>query len=203
MLEIVKPWWYLLPWWIKEKGQKQTKQKIKRVLWCVTPHAEVIYYFPLTSRTAILGLPWWLSVKKPCQCRRHGSDPWSVEQLSQCTTTIKSVLYSLGAATREAHAPRGRALQPEKLLQWEAQALQLEKSSHSSEDPAQTKTNKLIKLLNAWYSWILPKWGSYILYENIYSREGELFKAYFILYFNYRQLRNTHAFIKTYFCLYY
>ena len=138
-----------------------------------------------------------------CRCRRHGSDPWSVEQLSPCTTTIKSVLYSLGAATSEAHAPRGRALQPEKLLQWEAQALQLEKSPHSSEDPAQTKTNKLIKLLKHDHSWILPKWGSYILYENIYSREGELFKTYFTLYFNYRQLRNTHAFIKTYFCLYY
>ena len=49
--------------------------------------------------------------------------------------------------------PRGRALQLEKPLQWEARALQvdssphspqLEKSSHSSEDPAQPKINEVI-----------------------------------------------------------
>ena len=49
--------------------------------------------------------------------------------------------------------PRGRALQLEKPPQWEAHALQvessphspqLEKSSHSSEDPAQPEINKII-----------------------------------------------------------
>lgn len=38
------------------------------------------------------------------------------------------------------------------------------------------------------HSWILPKWDSYILCENIYPRED--FKTYFTMYFNYRQLRN-------------
>ena len=58
------------------------------------------------------GLPCWLSGKESaCQCRRHELDLWSgkishaVEQLSQCASTIESVLRSLRAATMEADAP--------------------------------------------------------------------------------------------------
>ena len=46
-----------------------------------------------------IGLPWWLSGKKPaCKCSRHGFDPWSgkiphaVEQLNPCASTLEPVL---------------------------------------------------------------------------------------------------------------
>ena len=64
-------------------------------------------YHPLQQITwGGCGLPWWLSGKEfTCQCRRHGSDPWSrkiphaTEQLSPCATTTEPVLQSLGTAS--------------------------------------------------------------------------------------------------------
>ena len=39
------------------------------------------------------GLPWWLSGRESaCLCRRHGSHPWSAQQLSPCVTTTEPVL---------------------------------------------------------------------------------------------------------------
>ena len=71
-----------------------------------------------------LGVPWWLSGKEStCQCRRHGSDPWSgkithaTEQLSPCATTTEPVLWSPRVATTEAVRPRAHALQQEKPAQ--------------------------------------------------------------------------------------
>ena len=79
------------------------------------------------------GLLWWLSGKESvCQCRTHGFNSWSeklphaVEQLSPCVETTEPVLWSLGAATAEAHELRAHALQQEKPLQWEAHAMWLE-----------------------------------------------------------------------------
>ena len=43
--------------------------------------------------------------------------------------------------TTEASTPRACALRQEKPLQWEAQAMQLEKSPHSNKDPAQPHTH--------------------------------------------------------------
>lgn len=57
----------------------------------------------------------WLSIYLPMQ----GFNPWSwkiahgVEQLSLCTATAEPVLWSLRAATGEAHAPRARVPQQE------------------------------------------------------------------------------------------
>ena len=48
-----------------------------------------------------------LDLKSTCQCRRPSFDPWSgkispaMEQLSQCITTIESVLESPGATAAE------------------------------------------------------------------------------------------------------
>ena len=67
------------------------------------------------------GFPWWLSGKESTsQCRRYGFDPWSgkiphvVEQPSFYAATTEPVLWSLGAATTEAHEPRACGLQQEK-----------------------------------------------------------------------------------------
>ena len=58
-------------------------------------------------------------------------------------------LLSPGATTPKAQAPRPRALQPGRPLEWEAQdhestpcSLQLGKGPHSNKDPAQPKINK-------------------------------------------------------------
>ena len=87
-----------------------------------------------------------------------GFNPWSsktpqvIEWQSLCLTTPKPVLRSLGAAATEAMDPRNRALQQEKSPQHEARIPQLqrspcypqlEKSSSSTEDPAQPKINAL------------------------------------------------------------
>ena len=56
-------------------------------------------YHPLQqAHWGVWGLPWWLSRKEStCQCRRHGSDPWSrkiphaTEQLSTRTTATEPV----------------------------------------------------------------------------------------------------------------
>ena len=93
-----------------------------------------------------LGLPWWSSHEDTAlQCKGHWFHPWfrkiphASEQLSPCATTA------------EARAPRACASQKEKPPQWEVCApqlqssscsLQLEKSPHSSEDPAQPKISK-------------------------------------------------------------
>ena len=67
-----------------------------------------------------------------------------MEQLNPCVATTEPVLWSLGAATAEAHELRAHALQEGKPLQWEADAMrlestrfaQLEKSPRSKKDPA-------------------------------------------------------------------
>ena len=69
--------------------------------------AEKHSYHPLQqAHWGVWGLPWWLSSKEStCQCRRHGSDPWSrkiphaTEQLSARATATEPVPQSLGAAT--------------------------------------------------------------------------------------------------------
>ena len=80
------------------------------------------------------GLPWWLSGKESiCQCRRHGSAPWSgktphaTEELSLCTTSTEPVLWGPGQnywACRpqlpKAACPRAHALQQEKPPKWDA-----------------------------------------------------------------------------------
>ena len=56
-------------------------------------------YHPLQqAHWGVGGLPWWLSRKEStCQCRRHGSDPWSrkiphaTEQLSTHATATEPV----------------------------------------------------------------------------------------------------------------
>ena len=53
-----------------------------------------------------------------------GKIPHAVEQLSLCATTTEPALYSPRATTTVARAPRARAPQQEKPLQWEAHALQ-------------------------------------------------------------------------------
>ena len=71
--------------------------------------------------------------KSACQCKWHRFDPWSgkiphaMEQLSTCTTTPDTC------------GPRTCALQQEKPLQREAQALQLQKTACSNEDPMEPK----------------------------------------------------------------
>ena len=111
-------------------------------------------YHPLQQITwGGCGLPWWLSGKEStCQCRRHGSDPWSrkiphaTEQLSPQATTTEPVLQSLGTASG-ACVPQSPAPHEEKLLWGEACALQLDSSPRSlqlektasSKDPAQPK----------------------------------------------------------------
>ena len=76
-------------------------------------------------------LPWWLDGKDyTCQHRRYEFDLWSrkipyaSEQLSPCATSIEPVL---------------RAWEPQLLS---PPSLQLQKSPHSNEDPAQTKIKK-------------------------------------------------------------
>ena len=111
------------------------------------------------------GLPWWLIGKEStCQRKRHrflipGLGRHAAVQLSLCTTAIELALESLGCTITEPMCrsllkpvrPRARALQHEKPPQREACTLQLdsslrlpqlEKSLHSSKDPAQPKINK-------------------------------------------------------------
>ena len=105
----------------------------------------------------LLQLPWRLSGKESaCQCRRPEFDPWpgkishAAEQLSPCATTTESVLWSLGATAAEGHALRGlcsltgegaavRSSPPKP--ERSPHSLQLEKSPHSIEDPAQPNIN--------------------------------------------------------------
>ena len=102
------------------------------------------------------GSPGGSMVESACLCRRHGSDLWSAEKLSQCATTIEPVLYNPGAATREptwSLCPRAHAPQQEKPQQWEACAPQLQPlltttrwKTGSNEDSAQLKNKNIIKL---------------------------------------------------------
>ena len=62
-------------------------------------------------RTA-LGLPWWLSSKEPpCQCRRHGFDPWvrKMPWRRKCQPTLLSLPgESHGQRSLMGYSPRGR-----------------------------------------------------------------------------------------------
>ena len=87
---------------------------------------------------ASLGLPWWSNGEEfALQCKGHQFDPWSskiphaMEQLnpvpqllSPRSRTRELQLQSPLKATTEACVPRTCALQQEKPLRWEAQALQ-------------------------------------------------------------------------------
>ena len=73
-----------------------------------------------------------------------------MEQLSLCATNSEPMLQGLGAATIEDLVPTARALQQEKPLPREAQALQQRvsltdcnqrKPTHSNKDPPQPKIN--------------------------------------------------------------
>jgi len=51
-----------------------------------------------SKNSEFLELPWWLSGEESaCQCRRHGSDPWSgnishaMGQLNPCAPTAEPV----------------------------------------------------------------------------------------------------------------
>ena len=87
--------------------------------------------------------------------RGPGFDPWfrktphAVEQLSLCATTTTTT------ATTEAHAPKARAPQQEKPLEWEAHARQprvasahrnQRKAAQNNENTVQPKRNKQINL---------------------------------------------------------
>ena len=108
------------------------------------------------------GLPWGFSGKESaCQCRRHGSNPWSgksphvMEQVSLCTTTTVSVLQSPEATTTEAHSPwspcsitrEASAMTDQCTATRETPLLAAteKKNPCSSEDPAQPKINNLKK----------------------------------------------------------
>ena len=65
-----------------------------------------------------------------------------MERLNSWAAATEPALYSLGAATTEAHA-QGWAAQ-ERPPQGEARASQLEKSPGSHEDLVQSKINKII-----------------------------------------------------------
>ena len=74
--------------------------------------ASVIFYFSFNIKKNKIRLPWWLSGKESaCQYQRPEFDPWAgkiphtMEQLSLHAVTIEPVLWSLGTATTEAHAP--------------------------------------------------------------------------------------------------
>ena len=76
------------------------------------------------------GLLWWSSRwESTFQCKEHWFDAWSrrithaTERLSAWATTTEP-----NTATAETHAPRARALQQEKPLQWVAHKPQLEKA---------------------------------------------------------------------------
>ena len=58
-----------------------------------------------------------------------------MEQLSPCYRAQEPQLLTPCATTTESTRPRACDPQQEKPLQWEAHALQLEKSLHSDEDP--------------------------------------------------------------------
>ena len=80
-----------------------------------------------TSKNLAKGLPWWLGGKEfACQCRRHRFNPWSgkiphaSERLSTRATTVEPVLWSPGAATTKALAPRAYAPQQGRPRQWDA-----------------------------------------------------------------------------------
>ena len=104
---------------------------------------------------ATLVAQWW-RIRLPVQDTRIRSlvseDPACPAQLNLWATATEPVLWSPWAATTEPVCCNDRSpgtySPQEKLLQWEAQALQLESSPHSlqpekrlhsSEDPEQTK----------------------------------------------------------------
>ena len=116
-------------------------------------------------QNTVQGLSWWLSGKESaCQCRRHGFNLWSGRIPTHCRA-LGPRHYNYWACTLEpgsrscwVRVPQllktkpseARAWQQEKPPQWEAHALllersarflQLEESSGSNEDPAQSKIN--------------------------------------------------------------
>ena len=102
------------------------------------------------SEWIILGLPWWLSGKESAsQCRRHGFDPWSgkipraAEQRSPQATTAEPELTARELQLLKSVNARAHALQPERPPLGEACSPKLDKSLCSSEDPAQSKINKI------------------------------------------------------------
>ena len=95
------------------------------------------------------GLPCWLSGKESaCQCRRHELDLWSgkishaVEQLSQCASTIESVLRSLRAATMEADAPLSPCSTRREVTAVRSPHTTARESLSRNKDPAQPKIKK-------------------------------------------------------------
>ena len=102
----------------------------------------------------------WQRIRLPMQERWTGS---LIREDPACCGTTKAGhrncwawALELGAAATEAPRPRASASQQEKPLQWEACVLelestpcspQLEKGLRSTEDPAQPKINKRIKLI--------------------------------------------------------
>ena len=102
-------------------------------------------------------LPWWL-ISKECACKcKETQVQFLIREDPKCRGGTKSVHHNcwacthLGTTAPEPTSPRARALQQETPLQWEACApqlesspclLHLEKSSHSNEDPAQSKIKK-------------------------------------------------------------
>ena len=66
--------------------------------------------------------------------------PHATEQLRVCATTAELVLWTPGTEIAEARAPRACASQ-NRPPQREERTPHLERSWHSSEDPAQSKIN--------------------------------------------------------------
>ena len=135
----------------------RTSEATGDTLWCAQTGKD-----PLSSNTGHsskfnLGLPWWLRGKEfACQSRRHGFSPWSGKipraakpmDHNYCTIlcsraqepqVLRPCVQLLKPTQPQDHGP-----QQGEPLQWEAQASQLEKSPHSTEDPAQP-IHKIIK----------------------------------------------------------
>ena len=77
-----------------------------------------------------------------------------MEQFSLCSTAVEPVSCDYWARVLQLlkpERPRARALQQEKPLQLEAHAPQLEKSSCSTEDPAEPKNKANNQKKKKWY----------------------------------------------------
>ena len=113
-----------------------------------------LYEFDFLNFKILRRLPWLSGKESACQCRRQRFNPWSgkipdaAEQLSLCTTTIETVLWSLGATTTEARTPQSSCSATREATTVRSlhsarksgpRSPQLEKNLHSKEDPAQPK----------------------------------------------------------------
>ena len=136
-----------------------------------------------------IGLPWWLSGEESdCQYRGHGFDPWpgkipyTKEQLGPCTTALEPVFQSLEPRLLEPAGPRACSLQPDKPLQWEAHAPQLEKNPRSNKDPAwpkklntnqerMTKSNESINI-STWQTYTTEEFNRIVVVESLIGSDS-------------------------------